>query len=191
MKTQLCQIKNKMLSMIMAQMDHLEDVDVCELGEAIDMIKDLDEAIYYCSIVKAMDEKEKNGEYVHTRYPAQSQYMKPEHYRDMDKIYGKMYYTEPRMYDNPRYDQRIMYDEGYRPSQESNYRDSREGKSYIGRRNYMEAKELHQENQKTMKELEHYLKDLSEDIVEMLEHATVEEKQMVKTKMSNILTSIK
>ena len=47
MKTQLCQIKNKMLAMIMAQMDHLEDVDVCELGEAIDIIKDIAEAEYY------------------------------------------------------------------------------------------------------------------------------------------------
>lgn len=184
-------MKDQLISAVQGQLNCLDKADPKELGEAIDMIKDLDEAIYYCSVVKAMDEKEKNGEYIHTTYPAQSQYMKPEHYRDMDKIYGKMYYTEPRMYDNPRYDQRIMYDEGYRPSQESNYRDSREGKSYIGRRNYMEAKELHQENQKTMKELEHYLKDLSEDIVEMLEHATVEEKQMVKTKMSNILTSIK
>lgn len=184
-------MKDQLISAVQGQLNCLDKADPKELGEAIDMIKDLDEAIYYCSVVKAMDEKEKNGEYVHATYPAQSQYMKPEHYRDMDKIYGKMYYTEPRMYDNPRYDQRIMYDEGYKPSQEGNYRDSREGKSYIGRRNYMEAKELHQENQKTMKELEHYLKDLSEDIVEMLEHATVEEKQMVKTKMSNILTSIK
>ena len=59
MKTQLCQIKNKMLAMIMAQMDHLEDVDVCELGEAIDIIKDIAEAEYYCSVVYAMDNREK------------------------------------------------------------------------------------------------------------------------------------
>ena len=57
MKTQLCQIKNKMLTMIMAQMDHLEDVDVCELGEAIDIIKDIAEAEYYCSVVYAMDNR--------------------------------------------------------------------------------------------------------------------------------------
>lgn len=59
MKTQLCQIKNKMLAMIMAQMDHLEDVNVCELGEAIDIIKDIAEAEYYCSVVHAMDNREK------------------------------------------------------------------------------------------------------------------------------------
>lgn len=57
MKTQLCQIKKKILAMIMAQMDHLEDVDVCELGEAIDIIKDIAEAEYYCSVVYAMDNR--------------------------------------------------------------------------------------------------------------------------------------
>ena len=34
----------------------LKHVDTKELGEAIDMIKDLEEAMYYCSIVKAMEE---------------------------------------------------------------------------------------------------------------------------------------
>lgn len=57
MRTQLCEIKNKMLSMIMAQMSHLDTVDVCELGEAIDIIKDIAEAEYYCSVVWAMDNR--------------------------------------------------------------------------------------------------------------------------------------
>ena len=57
MKTQLCQIKNKMLAMIMAQMDHLEDGDASELGEAIDIIKDSAGAEYYCSVVYAMDNR--------------------------------------------------------------------------------------------------------------------------------------
>ena len=35
-----------------------------ELGEAIDMIKDIEEIIYYCSITKAMEEKEKENEYM-------------------------------------------------------------------------------------------------------------------------------
>jgi hypothetical protein len=58
MKTKLCEIKNRMLAMIMSQMDHLDTVDVCELGEAIDIIKDIAEAEYYCSVVYAMDNKE-------------------------------------------------------------------------------------------------------------------------------------
>jgi hypothetical protein len=53
----------------------LASVDAKELGEAIDMIKDLSEAIYYCTIVKSMEGKDK------------------EHYeRDMDRDRGRMYY---------------------------------------------------------------------------------------------------
>ena len=72
MKTQLCQIKNKMLAMIMAQMDHLENVDVCELGEAIDIIKDIAEAEYYCSVVYAMDNREKESDSINTAHQIQN-----------------------------------------------------------------------------------------------------------------------
>ena len=72
MKTQLCQIKNKMLAMIMAQMDHLEDVDVCELGEAIDIIKDIAEAEYYCSVVYAMDNREKEPDSINAAHQIQN-----------------------------------------------------------------------------------------------------------------------
>jgi hypothetical protein len=55
------------------------------------MIKDLEEAMYYCVITKAMEEKDENKSY----YPV---YM-----RDMDRNYGKMYYEEwpnPMMYED-------------------------------------------------------------------------------------------
>ena len=55
MKTQLCTIKCKVLDIIMAQIDHLEDVNVCELGEAIDIVKDIAETEYYLSVVASMD----------------------------------------------------------------------------------------------------------------------------------------
>ena len=42
-------------------MTNLESVDTKELGEAIDMIKDLSEAIYYCIITEAMEGKDKEG----------------------------------------------------------------------------------------------------------------------------------
>ena len=38
---------------------HLDQVDAKELGEAVDMIKDLSEAIYYCTITEAMEKGEK------------------------------------------------------------------------------------------------------------------------------------
>jgi hypothetical protein len=40
-------------------MDHLECVDAKELGEVIDMIKDVEEAMYYHTIVEAMEGKGK------------------------------------------------------------------------------------------------------------------------------------
>ena len=38
--------------------NNLATVDTKELGEAVDMIKDLAETMYYCAVVKAMEEAE-------------------------------------------------------------------------------------------------------------------------------------
>jgi hypothetical protein len=35
-------------------MSNLQQVDAKELGEVIDMVKDIEEAIYYCTITEAM-----------------------------------------------------------------------------------------------------------------------------------------
>lgn len=51
-------MKEQLMSEIQGQMHNLENVDTKELGEAIDMLKDLEEAVYYCTITKAMEEKE-------------------------------------------------------------------------------------------------------------------------------------
>jgi hypothetical protein len=51
----LYHIKETLLDEIQSQLGHLDCVDTKELGEAIDMIKDLEEAIYYCTITKAMN----------------------------------------------------------------------------------------------------------------------------------------
>ena len=51
-------IKECLISQIETQIDHIQDVDAQEMGEVIDMIKDLSETIYYCTITKAMEEKE-------------------------------------------------------------------------------------------------------------------------------------
>ena len=48
-------IKSKLVEQVVAQLDNLDQVNTQELGEAIDMIKDISEAIYYCSIVKSMN----------------------------------------------------------------------------------------------------------------------------------------
>lgn len=50
----LHEIKDAILCVVEHQLEDLEHVNTCELGEAIDMIKDLEEAIYYCTVTEAM-----------------------------------------------------------------------------------------------------------------------------------------
>ena len=70
-------------------------------------------------------------------------------------------------------------------------RDSREGRSPASRRTYMESKEMHQPKTTQMKELEKYLQELSQDVTEMVQKATPEEKQMLQQKISLLATKIK
>lgn len=49
---QLYQIKAILLNSIQGQLSNLESADTHELGEVIDMIKDISEAMYYCSMVE-------------------------------------------------------------------------------------------------------------------------------------------
>ena len=55
-------MKESLMGVVEGQIHgHLGEVDAEELGEAVDMIKDLSEAIYYCTITKAMEDGEKEG----------------------------------------------------------------------------------------------------------------------------------
>ena len=52
-------MKHKLIEVAEKEIDeNLECVDTKELGEVIDMIKDLAEAIYYCTVTEAMETKE-------------------------------------------------------------------------------------------------------------------------------------
>ena len=55
-------IKDNLIAAVQCQ--DISSADAKEMGEVVDMIKDLEEAIYYCTITKAMEEK----------YPEQSMY---------------------------------------------------------------------------------------------------------------------
>ena len=155
-------MKDSLIACAQTQMGNLQNVDTKELGEAIDMIKDLEEAIYYCTITKAMEEKDKNS--------------------------GSRGYEEPIMYNGGyKYDpyleemmnkrRSIMYYNGNSSLSggsssgsstssgcnggKRNYpmeiRDAREGRSGVRRRFYMEAKEENHGTPAKMKELEEYL----------------------------------
>lgn len=192
-------MKEALVAQVENQMSNLSEVDTHELGEVIDMIKDLEEAIYYCSITKAMEEKEEEKKVEHHYYTT---YI-PE--RDIDRDeWGRMYY--PRMRDSQgRYlpegrdgtrdgGGRRDYVEFPEPYYEREIpiglRDEREGRSPITRRMYMESKELHKDKTTKLKELEQYMKELSEDIVEMISDATPEERQLLEKKVAALSTKI-
>ena len=101
-----------------------------------------------------------------------------EWYRDMDRASGKMYYTEPIRMDSV-----------------SGMRDSREGRSGMSRRSYMETKEMHRANtaedkSAKMKELEKYMQELSTDITEMIGDASPEERTLLKNKMQVLVQKL-
>ncbi len=217
----------------------VENVNTEEMGEAVDMIKDLCEAEYRAVIVKSMkkaDEEEEEynkellrilkteygeedgrrfydeyrykttgryapkgkGTYVGRRgyeeppywhrYPDDmTDYDGMERMRDMDRLSrGRMYYTDMSdrmgMIDQPR-------------SGSAAERDMREGRSGMSRRHYMETREQHKSNTQQdkdakMQSLDEYMKELSTDLTDMITDMTPEERSLMKSKMSILLTKM-
>ena len=239
-------MKEQLISCVQGQMTHLDTVNTEELGDVIDMIKDLSEAVYYCTITEAMEEKEKeNGK--EKEYHYYTERFVPD-YRGMDKNSGRMYFDEsmyfpgsnyPRYYQEPN----MMYYNGSsgggsgssgggnsnsggssssggsgssgggnsggggsssggnnargggsRGYSEREFpiemRDEREGRSPMSRRTYMESKEMHQDKNIKLKELEKYMQELSTDVVEMIQGASPEEKQLLEKRISALATKI-
>ena len=50
-------MKDSLICVVENQLCNLGEVDTEELGDAIDMIKDLEEAIYYCTVTEAMNKQ--------------------------------------------------------------------------------------------------------------------------------------
>lgn len=142
-------IKEKLIDCVECQMEHLDTVDAKELGEAIDMIKDISETMYYCAITNAM----KGEEYAH----------------DSDRPVSAHHGDGP----------------AHHP------RDSKEGKSYVSRKGYMESKEAHKDKSVMLQELEKYMQELAADLVEMIEDSTPEEKQYLSNRLATLATKIK
>lgn len=157
------------------QMGHLENVDTKELGEVIDMIKDLEEAIYYSTVTKAMKEPSHKQYYTPPKYP----YEMKEEYEEA----GWFMPEEDEMY-NPKtqYDKNMIWEME---------RDEREGSSPIYRKKYMESKEMHHDKMKQMESLEDYMQELSKDITDMIKDASSEERQMLHQKLNTLISKIK
>lgn len=179
-------MKSMLMSCAEGQMTHLEEVDAEELGEVIDMIKDLEEAIYYCTVVEAMKgEGEKSS---------QAKWQEPVMY------YGGNGYSNSNMRssssngssstngsNNSGDSSSSQYSEREYPYE---FRDYREGRSPHSRRMYMESKESRQDKATQMRELEKYMQELTQDIVEMVEGASQEEKQYLSKRVSALANKL-
>lgn len=98
----------------------------------------------------------------------------PEYWRDVDKVAGRLYFSEP-----------LEHGEKVGEHKE-NLHESRYDRA---KRMYTETKDMHKGNtpedkQAKLKELETYMKSLAEDLTEIIEGATPEERAMAKNKLS-------
>lgn len=117
--------------------------------------------------------------------PEQYREHEPEYWRDLDRSKGRLYFSEPMSSVGMRQDM----------GKTECMRDSREGRAGEMRRGYMEAKETHADNtpeskQVKMRELEKYMRSLSDDLTEAIDGASNEEKSMLKTKLQTLVQKI-
>ena len=175
MHKRLVAMRENLASCIEYQLQHLEDVDCCELGEAIDMLKDLEETLYFHAITEAMKGEGAYGDWPETKKNGHHQY------DDSQMYYGgwnaPMMYYDGSKYSNPHHEP-MTYE-----------RDEREGRSPQNRRMYMEAKYT-KDKATQLRELEKYMQELTSDMVEMIQDASPEEKQYLEKKISALASKI-
>lgn len=207
MHKRLMAMKQSLAAAIESQLCNLGEVDAEELGQAIDMLKDLEEALYFCTITEAMNGEKNKGnveiEYEGHKKNGHSQMNESDH----------MYYSYPIMYNDgnggspyndggssqmyaqPR-DSQGRYMSNGRGGSRNNYytepmyeRDEREGRSPQNRRMYMEAKGS-KDKATQLRELEKYMQELTSDIVEMIQDSSPEEKQYLEKKITALASKI-
>lgn len=213
---ELKKMKETLVTAVQGQLGNLAQANTHELGCAIDMIKDLSEAIYYCEIVDSMKEaaEEKEEMMKMMKYgngggsQQQQQQQSPQammyfhkrvrepyfdEMRDMDRNYGRMYYSEGGSSSNGggyssggnRGGSR-----GYSEPTYTNSNDAYTGRSGNRRRSYMESKQMNTDKNTHIKELDAYAQELTSDILEMIHEAGPEEKQLLKKKMTELASKI-
>lgn len=185
-----------------------ESVDVKAIGEVADALKDLAEAKYKLSVVKAMDEykdeedmpeearryyggsrgraRDSRGRFMYTE---PMMYYTPYPYmRDMDRDQGRMYYSDNSYSSSGDMSNRNMSSGG----NDSRYYESRYDRA---RRNYTETRDMHrgnttQDKDYKVRELETYMNELASDLTDLISDMSAEEKTMMRTKLSNLSSKI-
>ena len=197
-------MEKQLISCVQGQLGDIKNADTHELGEAIDLIKDLTETIYYCTITDSMEKAEKkedpqvNNITYYTTPVADNKMMYPNEYRNMERNNGYMYY--PGGWNGGSMSGNNSSSGGSNTSGGSRsyytqipydmMRDPRQGRSPMRRRMYMEGKEQHKDTNSQLKELEAYLQQLSTDITEMIRDASPEERATLHQKMTTLANKI-
>lgn len=150
MHIRLEQVKETLMCCVEAQLENLAEVDTEELGEVIDMIKDIEETIYYETVIKAMHEQHPEGR--------------------MRKD-GGMWYVDTCG------SSEMMHS-------------AHDGRSYMNRKMYLEAKEAKKDKATQLRELEKYMSELSNDITEMIADTSADEKSYLEKKLTALAAKI-
>lgn len=154
------EIYEKLENAIHDQLENgIKNCNTSEMAYAFDMLKDTAETMYYKSVVDAMIEEP------YAKRPERLT-------MDMYKEPSRMYYNEPNRVNEPR---RMYYTE---PTDMQEHM----GKSGKSRREYMNIK-TGQDIPKKVEKLEHYMNDVVDDMQEMMNGMSVEEKNILKQKL--------
>ena len=153
----------------------MEEAENEDNMRAIEMYEDYPDRRYYDNYrYKTSGRFAPKGRGTYRRnYDEPMWHMTPEMYRDMDREpYGRMYYTEP-----------------------THMHDSREGKSGMSRRTYMDTRDAHkantqQDKEAKMHDLEAYMRELSDDLTELIADMIPEEKNLAKSKLSTLVSKM-
>ena len=152
--------------------DNFEGQNLDDLKDFTEIVKNIVAFDKDYLIVEAMENaKDDYRRYTEPLYHMPVNYNDMEYMRDMDKSRGKMYYSEPIA---PHVS-------------ESNYDRAK--------RHYTETKEMHkgastEDKEHKMKALDMYIRELSGDISELLNDMTPDERNLLRTKMSNLASKL-
>ena len=193
---QLKAIKRCLVDSLQSQLGDIKHLDAKELGEVTDAIKDVEEAMYYCSIIKAMEKSEEEGKEKQA-FNNINYYMdgSPATYMTRSTAGRKMYDEYPmedRQYYVPymEYAPYMMRDKDWREAHMYSEGSKPMDRSSMSRRMYMENKKTKVKDTESMQDLEHYIKDLGEDLTDMIQNSTPEEKQVLSTKLQQLASKV-
>ena len=91
MHKRLAAMKQNLMCAIEAQLCNIGEVDCEELGCAIDMLKDLEEALYFCTITEAMNGEGKGKGSVEIEYEGHKKNGQSQMMNGSDQMYYPMY----------------------------------------------------------------------------------------------------